>query len=68
MTEATERQRGILEFIILYIKENGYPPSIRDIAANFDISNKGAYDHIIALETKGYIKRDPKISRSIKVL
>lgn len=68
MNEATERQREILRYISEFITENAYPPSIREIADNFDMSAKGAYDHVTALEKKAYIKRDPKISRSIRVL
>jgi repressor LexA len=68
MIDATEKQTSVLNFISDFIERVGYPPTIRDIADHFSMSAKGAYDHVLALEKKGYIKRDPKISRSIKVL
>ena len=34
----TEKQKDILNFIESYIEEFGYPPSIRDIQNNCDIS------------------------------
>uniref|UniRef100_A0A7C5U4H4 Repressor LexA n=1 Tax=Fervidobacterium nodosum TaxID=2424 RepID=A0A7C5U4H4_9BACT len=35
----------------------GYAPSIRDIARHFKMTPRGAQQHLIALEKKGYIKR-----------
>ena len=35
----TEKQKDILNFIETYIEEFGYPPSIRDIQNNCDISS-----------------------------
>lgn len=68
MQGKTERQGQILKFIRDFIDENGYAPSIRETADHFNISLKGAHDHITALEHKGYIKRAYKISRSITVI
>lgn len=65
--QLTEKQKKILEFLINHIRRNGYPPSIRDVANKFDMSSKGAYDHIRAIEKKGYIKRDPSKPRAIEV-
>jgi repressor LexA len=64
----TKRQQQVLDFIIGYIKETGYPPTVRDIANEFEISSKGAYDHLIAIEKKGYIRRDPAKPRAIELL
>jgi repressor LexA len=61
----TDRQRDVLEYIAKYHDEHGYSPSIRDIAASFDCSVKGAYDHVVALEKKGLIDREKNRSRVI---
>ncbi|RKX99716.1 repressor LexA [Candidatus Poribacteria bacterium] len=66
--ELTERQREVLDFIKEKIRENGYPPTIREIGERFGISEKGAYDHLRALERKGYIRRRPRKTRAIEVL
>jgi len=64
----TIRQQKILDFIVTYIKDVGYPPTIRDIARDFKMSSKGAYDHLVAIEKKGYIRRDPTKPRAIELL
>jgi repressor LexA len=61
----TDRQEQVLSFIINYIQTNERPPTIRDIALNFEFTVKGAYDHLLALEKKGWIERDTKHSRGI---
>jgi repressor LexA len=66
--ELTERQREVLAFITEYINSNTYSPTIREIANNFSISVKGAYDHVDVLKKKGYIKNDDKRSRTLKLL
>ena len=61
----TDKQKEVLSFISEYIEGNGYSPSIRDVAGQFDCSVKGAYDHVVALEKKGLIERSRNRSRSI---
>ena len=67
MTPLTERQELIFAFIRGYIAEKKYSPSMREIADMFGITIKGAYDHINAIEKKGYISRHRGISRSITI-
>jgi len=63
----TEKQRLILEYIVEAIQEKEYPPTIQEIGAHFGIaSTNGVYDHLAALERKGYIKRSSK-ARSIRL-
>ena len=64
----TEKQRRILEFLMEYVNENGYPPSIREIGNRFSISSlRGVTVHLDALERKGMIKR-ANTSRSISII
>ena len=63
----TEKQRLILEYIADAIQEKEYPPTIQEIGAHFGIaSTNGVYDHLAALERKGYIERSSK-ARSIRL-
>lgn len=57
MRDLTEKQQYIYEFIKDYVIMKGYAPSIRDIARHFKMTPRGAQQHLIALEKKGYIKR-----------
>mgnify|MGYP002777226488 FL=1 len=68
MKELTDRQREVLDFIERYHGERSYPPTIREIAEFFRISVKGAYDHLKALEKKGYMRLGENRSRSIELL
>ena len=67
MKSLTDRQRQVLRFITAYIGENKYPPSVRDLADHLSISARGAYDHLKALERKGYIRCGSRRSRAIEV-
>lgn len=63
----TERQRLILDFIKQSIRDRGYPPSLREIAAHTGIkSTNGVNDHLTAIERKGYLRRDPNVSRGLQ--
>ena len=68
MKSITRRQREILDYIKGYIVAHKFPPTIREISGNFSISVKGAYDHIKALERKGFIRLNTHRSRTIEVL
>ena len=50
----TERQNEILNFIKDYLRENGFPPTLREIGSRFQISSTfGVKRHLDALEKKG---------------
>lgn len=66
MKRLTARQTEVLDFIRSFIEKHSYPPTMREIAANFQISPKGAHDHVKALERKGKIRYDEKRSRTIE--
>jgi repressor LexA len=64
----TRKQDRVFEFIRKHVQDTGYPPTVREIGMNFGISEKGAYDHLNAIEKKGYIRRMPKKPRAIEIL
>lgn len=64
----TDKQDNILSFIKDEIKDSGYPPTVREIGDKFKITVKGAYDHVKAIEKKGYIRTEQNKSRAIVVL
>jgi repressor LexA len=67
MKELTDRQREVLTFISKFIDSHAYPPTIREIADHFEISIKGAHDHVLALKKKGYVKSDNR-SRTLEII
>jgi len=66
--ELTSRQREVFDFIQAFIKERGYPPSVREIGEHFHIYPRAAFDHLKALERKGYLKRRSSMSRGLEIL
>jgi repressor LexA len=68
MKELTGRQKEILSFIDIFKWEHSYSPTIREIADHFEISVKGAHDHVIALRKKGSLRQENKRSRTMEVV
>jgi|GEM_PF-6145209 len=53
-----KRQKETLNYLIAFIDQNGYAPSVRDIAAALKVqSSSTAQGYVDGLEKKGYIKR-----------
>ena len=69
MKDLSRRQQAILQFIERFLDENDYPPTIRDIQAELDISSTSVVDYNLkALENRGLIRRNSKISRGIELV
>lgn len=67
MRGLTKRQQLVLEFIQESIQENGFPPTLREIGAHFGIrSTNGVNDHLLALQRKGYLRRQDMKSRALR--
>lgn len=62
----TARQRDILDMIRSFILRNGLPPTISEVCAHFKFKPSSCFDHLRALERKGYLTRSSK-ARSIKL-
>lgn len=67
MKELTPRQRSIFEFLIKFIKKQGYPPTVREIGERFGFLWPAASGHLRALERKGFIRINPLRSRGIEI-
>jgi repressor LexA len=68
MKTLTVRQKEVLDSIARYIDLHAYPPTIREIAESFSISIKGAYDHLKALEKKGFLRLGGNRSRALELI
>jgi repressor LexA len=64
---ATERQRRILDVIVAFTAERGYPPSVREIGERVGLSSSSTiHAHLKALEKRGLISRDPTKPRALR--
>jgi repressor LexA len=65
----SSKQENIINFITDFLRDKGYPPSIRDIAAGCEISSTSVVAYNLnKLEQAGYIRRHSDISRGIEFL
>jgi repressor LexA len=65
----TQLEKRVYHYMIDFLAENTYQPSIREIARRFRIkSTKTVSDLLHSLETKGYIQREESRSRGVRIL
>jgi repressor LexA len=64
-----ERHKKILKFLEKFQAENGFPPSIREIGENTDISSTSVVNYYLnQLEEMRYIERESNVSRGIRLV
>lgn len=64
----SKRQKSILEFIELQMRERGFPPSVREIGDAVGLNSPSTvHSHLNTLQRHGYLRRDPSKPRSIEV-
>jgi repressor LexA len=69
MSELTDRQAEILNFIQKRLRHDGMPPTRQDIATEFGFGSPSAAEsHLRAIEAKGYIQIVRGSSRGIRLL
>ena len=69
MKGLTARQGQVLEFVRGFIRTNGYPPTVREICTELDLSSPSTvHAHLANLESLGFIKRDPTKPRALELV
>lgn len=64
----TEKQRRVLNFIEQFTKEQGYPPSVREIGAAVGLTSTATvHGYLERLEKKGYLDRKAMKTRAMRV-
>ena len=65
----TPTERRVYHYLIDFLAENTYQPSVREIGKKFRIkSTKTVSDILHSLAVKGYIERDPSRSRGVRLV
>lgn len=68
MRGLTGTQKAVLHFIQVYVKEVGYPPTIREIAKGVKLrSTSSVVHHLRTLHTLGYLRRAENIPRGLVI-
>ncbi len=65
-----KKKKDIFEFLKKYIKENGFAPTLSEIAKKFNLSSLATvHEHLQFLEDNGFIKKKGNIqSREIEII
>lgn len=67
--DITSKQKNVLEMIYNNIEMSGFPPSLAELKEELGVSsNQSVLNFLEALEKKGYIKREGRQARGIKIL
>ena len=62
------RKQRIIDYIASTVRESGYPPSVREIAAAVGLASTSAvHHHLSALEKDGLLERDATQSRALRL-
>ncbi len=65
--QLTKRQHAVLDVIRKWIREHGYPPTIRELGKHLGIKSlRGVTTHLDAIAKKGFLKRESR-ARSIRL-
>jgi repressor LexA len=68
MGELPERQRLILQVIEEAVREQGYPPTVREIGARVGLTSPASVQsNLAALEAQGYIRRGASKRRALEL-
>ena len=67
-TPLTVRQQEIWQFLVTYVDDHGYPPTVREIGAEVGLASPSTvHAHLANLERVGLIRRDPTKPRAIEL-
>lgn len=67
--QGIETRQGIYKFLVDFITENGYAPTVQEIADGIGLKSKSSvYNHLQLLEMMGKIRMEKNKQRAIKLI
>jgi repressor LexA len=67
--DLTPTQKKVFNFLKEFLREKGFPPTLREIGTHFGLKGpKAPQKSLSILERKGFIRRSPGVSRGIEIL
>jgi repressor LexA len=65
----TERQQEIWNYLIEYVDDHGYPPTVREIGERVGLASPSTvHAHLANLERAGLLRRDPTKPRALELI
>lgn len=63
----TPKQKDIFDFIVTFTTDKGYAPSLEEIGGKFNLVISTAHQHVKALISKGYLKKEENQPRGVSL-
>lgn len=63
----TPRQFEVLQYVQGYQRQKGYSPTMQELADHFSVSKVTIFEHLGALEKKGWLSRAKYRARSLRI-
>ena len=68
-TPLTARQQEIWQFLVTYVDDHGYPPTVREIGEEVGLASPSTvHAHLANLERAGLLRRDPTKPRALELI
>jgi SOS-response transcriptional repressor LexA len=67
MRGLTTRQAAVLALVRESIQRRGFPPTLRELGEALGIRSNGVNDHLRALVRKGFLHREDRKSRGLRL-
>src|SRR5437660_12028262 len=65
----TGRQQEIWDFLVDYVDQHGYPPTVREVGPAVALASPSTvHAHLANLERAGLLRRDPTKPRALEVV
>lgn len=64
----TPKQKNVLDFITYFSSRKGFAPSLEEVGHKFNLAISTVHQHVTALKTKGYLKRENNQPRGVSIL
>ena len=65
----TARQQEIWNYLVEYVDQHGYPPTVREIGERVGLASPSTvHAHLAKLERAGLVRRDPTKPRALELL
>ncbi len=65
----TQRQNEVFEYVRTYLKQQGRPPTLQEIGVALGVASpSGVRKHLMVLEKKGYVRRQPRAARGVRLV
>ena len=63
----TDRQRELLVAIADSLRDDGRPPTLRELSEQLGVSPNAVLDRLRGLEERGLVTREPRKSRAVRI-